>query len=434
MEIPAEQAEGREASIDMSGRRILIVDERNRNRGILAHHLRAWGAQVDERDDGESALETLRTAAADATPADLVIFDAMLADMAGIDLARAIRADTSLPQPRLVTLVSVDFSLSPEEEREVGVVHRLSRPIRRTEVERVLGTVFDGPEVAPQRASASATPAQAAEGKLRASVLLAEDNPVNQQVSLAMLDALGCRARLANNGREATESLEKERFDVVLMDCQMPEMDGFAATQWIRAWEARARETGAETTFHIPVIAVTAHARDEDKRQCMEAGMDDFMSKPFAKDDLRKMLEKWLPMSVEAAQESGAQPEVAAGQPSTAAPSRLDPQALSGLRALEEQGSPGLVSKVVASYVESSGKLLRAIEEAVSAGDAAGMTSAAHTLKSSSAQVGASRLSSLCRELEAQGRAGAMDLAGPMLDEISIELAAVHNDLAALSA
>jgi signal transduction histidine kinase/CheY-like chemotaxis protein len=439
VEIPTGGAEGREASIDMSVRRILIVDERNRNRGILAHHLRASGGEVEERDEGASALETLRAAAAEEKPVDLVIFDAMLADMAGIDMARTIRSDASLPQPRLVTLVSVDFSLSPEEEREVGVANRLARPIRRTEVERVLGAVFEGPDpttsdVAPSNVAPPQTPPVAAEGKLRASVLLAEDNPVNQQVSLAMLDALGCQARLANNGKEATESLAQERFDVVLMDCQMPEMDGFAATQWIRAWEARARDAGAETTFHIPVIAVTAHARDEDRRQCMEAGMDDFMSKPFAKDELRKMLEKWIPGSAAPALESGERQAVEGEQPAAEKTPRLDPQALSGLRALEEQGNAGLIARVVASYVESSGKLLRALEEAVSAEDAAGMASAAHTLKSSSGQVGAARLSSLCKEIEAQARAGSLELAAPMLDEISVELAAVHTDLAALDA
>jgi CheY-like chemotaxis protein/HPt (histidine-containing phosphotransfer) domain-containing protein len=275
-------------------------------------------------------------------------------------------------------------------------------------------------------ASPAARPSGGApERALHGRVLLAEDNPVNQEVAAAMLAALGCEVRVVEHGRAALEALEREAFDLVLMDCQMPEMDGFAATRALRAREAAADGALRRT----PVVALTAHALPADREQCLAAGMDDHVSKPFGRDQLRAVLEHWLK---QAEREAAAEPPAPQLEDGAAqAPGVLEPGALAELRELGCAGASDVVTRVVEAYLRSAPELLRALEDAERAADTAGVARAAHTLKSSSAQVGAARLALLAKELEALGRGGSLEGVAERIRAARAELDAVQEALAA---
>ena len=269
-------------------------------------------------------------------------------------------------------------------------------------------------------------------------VLLAEDNPVNQEVAIDMLASLGCQVTMAATGREAVAVLMQAAYDVALMDCQMPELDGLEATRMIRAQEA---EAGHQ---HMPIIALTANAFAQDREACFAAGMDDYLSKPFTLDQLHAALARWLPPQIAAplsptalthdAPQATRAPEIRAVQ--TPAPplrrtSSLDPKPLNALRALQQIGVSNALEKVLRTYLRSTPPLLTTLREAVTRGDAAAVRQTAHNLKSSSAQVGAVAFSSRCKDLEALGRANTLTNAPMVLAYIEEEYPVVQ---AALSA
>jgi CheY-like chemotaxis protein len=219
------------------------------------------------------------------------------------------------------------------------------------------------------------------------------------------------------------------------MDCQMPTMDGFAATRAIREREAAPGETDGAQRRRLPIIALTAHAMRHDRQECLDAGMDDYVTKPFTKDDLRNVVEKWRGERNEAGRskdeaQSGAERREEAQEPSSAE-ANVDPGALEQLLALGSDGGGDLMRRVVDTFLESSTEIVRTLRDALSAKDPEAMASAAHKLKSSSAQVGAVRLSALCKDLEARGREGSMEGARELLDDLSAELEAVGEWLTA---
>jgi CheY-like chemotaxis protein len=252
-------------------------------------------------------------------------------------------------------------------------------------------------------------------------VLLVEDNPVNQEVAAAMLDSLGCRVTRAADGAEALECLEEDAFDVVLMDCQMPVMDGLEATRRIRALE---QATGDPE--HTPIVALTAHALQHDREECLAAGTDDYVTKPFTRSDFERVLETWgggrVPRSSDSAAREGK---------GTASPVR--PETLDQLRALQREDEPDFVMSVIERYFDASEELERQMRDASRSGDLAALARAAHTLKSSSAQMGAERLAALSKDLEARARAGATQDLNPLVDEVLRELQLVREALAASS-
>ncbi len=280
------------------------------------------------------------------------------------------------------------------------------------------------------------------EGPLKGTVLLAEDTLVNQQVALAMLESLGCLVEIAANGREALDALARRPFDSVVMDCRTPDMDRLEATRRVRAREASRGndergmmndERGEEnkqsavqhSSFsiqhwpHIPIVALTAHAGERDRADCLAVGMDDFLAKPVCREELRTMLARHLP-PVARAPESG-QPgpaEAAHGHVEPAAggaPPVLAPQALEQLRALQQGSRPDLIARVINVYLTDAPRLLAAMRDAVRRGDASALEQAAHSLKSSSAALGAGALSACCKELEVMGHAKALARAETLL-------------------
>jgi CheY-like chemotaxis protein len=418
---------------DLAGLRILVVDDNATNRQILLHHLRTWGVEAEEREDGQTALEELREASSRGTPYDLVILDMMMPFMTGVDVAREIRSDSSIHPPILTMLTSVGFSLAPEEERRLEIAVRLTKPARKAELYRALVGVVAGKSRAAASRPADTESGERTEIQLGARVLLAEDNHVNQEVAIAMLQALGCQVCAVVDGRQALERLEAEHFDLVFMDCQMPGMDGFAATRSIREREARAAKSGAGGR-RLPIIALTAHAMRKDRQDCLDAGMDDYVAKPFTRDELRYMVEKWLDgcgevRPLEEAQ-IGAESQQGAHEPEQTP--TFDPGKLEHLLPAGSGGNGELAHRIVDVYLKSSADLVSALSDAVAAEDLEKTARVAHTLKSSSAQVGAAKLSILCKDLEASAKDAAMDEARELFDDLSAEVEAVHEQMAAL--
>ncbi len=271
----------------LAGKNVLIVDDNATNREALQHQLEGWNMRVEAASSGPEALGLLGTNARNDRPFDAVLLDMNMPEMDGIQLAGAIRESESLGSIPLLMLSSVS-AIDARDDRDVSDIDAwLTKPVRQARLFDALSShlsrprrptkVADDPAPKELAAGAAATNDNAS-GDLR--VLMAEDNPVNQIVALGMLDELGHSTTVVSNGREAFELFKEQEFDLVLMDCQMPVLDGFKATQLIRQWES---EQGREAT---PVIAVTANALGGDRERCLAAGMDDYVSKPFTLDSL----------------------------------------------------------------------------------------------------------------------------------------------------
>ena len=244
----------------------------------------------------EQALAMLQAAAQEGDPYQLAILDMQMSDMNGVDLAGAIQADPSIAAVRRVLLSCISTKVEFEETAKVGVEYILSKPVRQSQLYNCLVTLMGSPSH-----SSPSAPKYTQEGvteHFSARVLLVEDNLVNQAVAVGMLESLGCQVDVAGNGREAVTAIPRTAYDLIFMDCQMPEMDGFEATRMIREREKAGsgkvnREN--EKSVHIPIIALTADALGGVREQCLAAGMDDYLFKPFTKDQLRALLKGWLP-------------------------------------------------------------------------------------------------------------------------------------------
>jgi CheY-like chemotaxis protein len=269
-------------------------------------------------------------------------------------------------------------------------------------------------------------------------VLLAEDNPVNVEVATAMLDSLGLDVHCVSNGEEAVRAARSGEYDIVLMDCQMPVMDGFAATAEIRRQEHQNNRSRS-----LPIIAITANALQGDREACLAAGMDDYLSKPFTQQQLGAVIGRWvvLPMPatvhhdddrVYAAAPPTVPPAPPAPAPSTAERDVINRHALDNIRALSSDRGDALVQKVVEAYVGDTPQQLQALRRAIAAVDPNNLRKTAHSLKSSSANVGAETLAQLCKEMETLGRTETTEGASGILTDMELEFQAVRNSLSAI--
>jgi PAS domain S-box-containing protein len=274
----------------LEGRRVLVVDDNTTNRRILELKTLAWGMHPVLAEGGERALLLLREAARLGTPFHLAILDMCMPDMDGMQLAGAIRAEPTCAGLPLVLLSSIMRRHRREDPRAAGFAACLTKPVSEAKLLSCLCSVL-APTSAPdaEPPAPPAVPPHAGAGRdRRPSVLLVEDNPINQTVAVSMLRKAGYDVTVRSNGHEALAALDQHAFDLVLMDCQMPEMDGYAATR-----ELRRREAG--TGKHVVVIALTAGAMAGDREGCLQAGMDDYLTKPFRAMDLLRVLETWMP-------------------------------------------------------------------------------------------------------------------------------------------
>ncbi|MBE2213502.1 MAG: response regulator [Opitutaceae bacterium] len=273
------KAGGESVASLLHGRRVLIVDDNATNRHLIVHVLGRWGAQAAEAVDGPSALVTLREAVRDGSPFDAAVLDYHMPGMNGLELAEAIRAQTALAALPLLLLSS---ALSKEHRASIdrfAIAGAFQKPVRQSTLLRALQKLWStNLDVTAAEQKAEEQPAGVA-SVARARVLIVEDNLINQKLTLRMVEKLGHQADVAGSGVEALAALDRTRYDVVLMDCQMPEMDGYEATAQLRRREAA-------TGRHLPVVALTANALTEERQRCLNAGMDDYLSKPVRLENL----------------------------------------------------------------------------------------------------------------------------------------------------
>jgi CheY-like chemotaxis protein len=280
-------------AVDLNGQRLLIVDDNATNRTILQHQVAAWGICADGAASGQLALEMLRTAAMRDAPYDLALLDMQMPGMDGLELARRIKADPALATLPLVMPASITQRGHEELVQQAGIAAYLTKPVRQSHLFDCL-TLVKGTSAPAVGASSHITQplidryrlAQV-KAQIQPRILVAEDNLINQKVAVRLLEKLGYRADVAANGNEVVEALMRTPYAAVLMDCQMPHMDGFEATVAIRQREG--------STRHTPIIAMTASAMQGDREKVLAAGMDDYISKPVKPDDLAAMLRRWIP-------------------------------------------------------------------------------------------------------------------------------------------
>ncbi|MFN7956279.1 MAG: response regulator [bacterium] len=416
----------------LAGRRVLAVDDNATNREILHLQLAKWGVVDELVDGGEAALERLRAARSQGNPFEIAVLDVHMPGMDGLTLARAIQRDPELRRTPLVLLTSV--APDAEVRRDLGnVVAWLTKPTRQSDLLRaLLSAVSARPQSLVETTRIRDVGAHHRE--LAARVLLAEDNPVNQDVARAMLEKLGCTVAIVEHGQQAVDAVAREHYDLVLMDCQMPILDGFAASRRIRERESALAGADPAHARRIPIIALTAHALDEDRQECLAAGMDDHLSKPFRADQLRALVLRWVPAAAArppAPREPRAASAAAGATPPAPPSAVLDAQALEELHQLTRAGAPSLLVRAIDSYLDSSAQLLTSLAEAHERGDLAAIGRAAHTLKSSSGMLGAKRLAELCMQTMASARAGAADDAQRLVPQILAEYQIVRSALAA---
>ena len=427
----------------LEGLRVLVVDEEEEVREDLTQQLRAWRAQADGAASTAAAYECILSAARAGRPYDAALLDMELTHTSGLALAASIKADAAARTTHLVLLSLETQAADPVQRRAAGVAYQLIKPARAADLYACLAACAARlhapplpapPTAAPGAAAAAQRPAPAApapRARIRR-VLLAEDNPVNVEVAKAMLESLGIEATCARNGQEALNAVRNGAFDAVLMDCQMPVMDGFAATSAIRRHE---RESGRART--LPVIAITANALQGDREACLAAGMDDYLSKPFTQQQLAAVIGRWVGVAMAATSHHDDAPL----RPPPRLPldaieviqrDAVNRTALENIRALSRDGGDALVQKVVAAYMGDTPRHLATLRDAIAGEDPGSVRRVAHSLKSASANVGAVHLASLCKELEQLGRAESVDGAARILTDMEREFQSVRQSLHAM--
>ena len=396
----------------LEGVRVLVVDDNLTNREILQQQLEGWHMRVTCARSGEEALELMARAAASGSFFALSILDMHMPRMNGLQLASAIQRQPAQANTRLMMLTSTAFNLTDSERQASGILRFLNKPVRRADLFRVLCGILApaAPHIdAPTAAAVDAGPS------LRRRVLVVEDNPVNQQVANAMLRSLGADVTLASDGQQALDLVQKFDFDLVLMDCQMPVMDGFQATAAIRGLPLRRGE-------RLPIAAVTANALQGDEQKCLEAGMNDFLPKPFKLAQLQALLTRWLPRAGEPSSSHTALGSAYARDAAiTAGSDAIDLGALQTVRDLDPDGGMDLVKTILRIFIESAGESVTRVENAILAHDGGQLAAAAHALKSSTANVGAKTLSEFYRQLEQLGRDGRLADARELLIQVRPE-------------
>jgi two-component system sensor histidine kinase/response regulator len=414
----------------IEGLRALIVDEQQDTREAMQLQLADWMVSADCALSAMDALDRLAAAVAAGKPYDVALIDMNLQRTSGLSLAASIKGDPATNATRILLISDNRLAADPVQRREAGVAYQLIKPARAGDLFECIMTrprnkrvPTPVPVAAPIAAPAEPAPAHGSKPARARRVLLAEDNPVNVEVAKAMLDNLGMVVHCANNGEQALQAARNGSFDIVLMDCQMPIMDGFAATAEIRRHE---QASGRGRT--LPIIAITANALQGDREACLAAGMDDYLSKPFTHQQLGAVIGRWIGMPIAASVHHDDEPPVLPPETRDV----INRHALENIRALSADRGDALVHKVIAAYVDDTPAQLSTLRQAIAVIDPGKLRKVAHSLKSSSANVGADALAQLCKEMEILGRTETTEGAAVILTDMEQEFQAVRHSLSAI--
>ena len=414
--IPLERTDQRVApdapAPDFDGLRVLIVDDTPTNRTVLIGQLGSWGMRPDALADASEALQALRDAADRGTPYDLAILDQNMPVVDGVDLARMITGNPHLGKPHLILLTS---GCAPDRDtlRAAGIAATLTKPVHRSQLYDCLaGVLAPTPGAEQQRAEESPTTAEPAARS--GHILLVEDNEINQTVAFGFLTRLGYSVGIAANGRQALSMASSTPYDAILMDCQMPIMDGYATTIELRRREGASRRT--------PVIAMTASALVDDRARCIAAGMDDYIAKPVDSGVLADVLARWIP---------------ADGQPTlSVAPTipHVQPvfqiaERLAELRGPDPEQNNEVLARIAAMFNAQARDAITTLGTAIAARDAETVQAVAHRLKGAAGNLGATAMANLCQELETLARDRRLDHGPDLLNRLGTEYDLVREAL-----
>jgi PAS domain S-box-containing protein len=396
---------------------VLVVDDNSTNRKILEEMIANWRMKPVAAPNGPAAMEALQRAHKNGTPFRLVLLDGHMPGMDGFEVAARVKQDPQLHGAEVILLTSAGRSEDVARAKAVGVAAALSKPVKQSELWDAIVTALNVPG---QQKTRGASPSAAARTRARARrplrVLLAEDNPVNQEVALRLLERRGHSVIVAENGKQALTAIERHKFDLVLMDVQMPEMGGLEATQLIREKE---KSTGE----HLPILAMTAHAMQGDRERCIAAGMDGYLAKPI---DPKSFLQTVEGISQRATQSETTPQEAGSRDASSDAPRALDTKAL-----LEWfSGNRKLLRSIVKTFRDDCPRMMARIRSALAANDANLLADGAHALKGSVGNFGPTAALDTTRKMEKIARQGKLDgaweLYATLEDEIALLLPALH--------
>ncbi|MEO8634763.1 MAG: response regulator [Gemmatimonadales bacterium] len=397
---------------DLAGLRALVVEGQPTRRAALVDQLEAWGFEATGTDDAAEGFNFLGDAADRGQPFRIAILDASLDETDGLELARAIAESTGLARTHVLLLADLTRRDVQQAARDAGAAGVVNKPVRHQQlhdaVRVALGFAASGrDEVQHGRAKNEGRPAA------RARILLAEDNPVNQKVAIRMLEKMGHRVDVAGNGLEAVRAARDLPYDVILMDCQMPEMDGYQAVAEIRKLEGAAR--------HTPIIAMTANAMAGDRERCLQAGMDDYVAKPVRTPELIAALARHLG-ATNTVEASAAVHAVETPAVPVEVDDGIDETILGEIADYLGDKGPSMVQELVRLFFEESGRRLEAMREGVTQADPAQLARGAHAMKGGGGNLGAIRLSAYCETLERMGREGSTEGAAALVDRVAAEV------------
>ena len=377
--------------------RILIVGDNATNRKILHYQVSAWGMRDSEASSGPAALALLLKGAALGDPYPVVILDAQMPELTGYQVVKRIRDDPSIAPAKVILLTSVEPAGVPADlVKQVDAV--MSKPVKQSQLFETVSHVIGIGTKAPAARVTKKEPVASTLHERKLRVLLVEDNPVNQRVVLYRLRMLEQHVDLAQDGVEALKLFDANEYDLVLMDIQLPKLDGYSATAEIR------RREKARNQKHTWIIALTANALPEDREKCLAAGMDDYLAKPIPAQALVYALEKCVD-------------SLGTQQPAT------------NLQLLVDSGIGDMVPQIISIFLESAPGDIEKMRIALEAKDTDGLAGAAHSLKGSCSNLGASGLRDLCQQIENHGRSGSLDEVFKLLESVDLEFGRVKSEL-----
>jgi two-component system, sensor histidine kinase and response regulator len=407
-----------EANHSLVNLRVLVVDDNRTSRRFLHEQVIGWKMRNGKAISGPDALTCLRRAAREGDSYPLAIIDLDMPNMDGLALAREIKADPEIAETRLILLAGFGKRLNSTELRVAGFADWCVKPVRQSALFNCLtNAVLSGP-VPSQLPTESTLHCPL---RQNARVLVAEDNAINRQVALGQLKHLGYAADSVSNGRAALEALEHTAYDIILMDCQMPEMDGYEATRRIRARQG--------TALPPYIIAVTAHAMQGASEKCFAAGMDDYVSKPIVLETFAAALDrglsaglKTIPLNSKRA--AGESPNI---QKETA--KALCKETLERLKELGSEMGPLFFPQLLETFVHDTVNRLAALQSAIASGETKTLAQEAHTLKGGSLTIGAHAMADICQQLEGLGMAQSVEGAKGHLAKLQDEFKRVKNEI-----
>lgn len=427
----------------LQGMKVLVVDDNATNREKILNLLREWDIEANATDDSEEAIKILKQSQDNDNHYTVAMLDNDMPHTNGVNLAKLLKEKNILTKTRLILLNNIADLEETTIWTSAGIKSYLTKPVRQSELFNCLVATVSLPERKPGLVSREKSRHDSIE-QFDASILVAEDNIVNQELAVHLLQEHGCKVHIADDGQKCLDALEDKNlgtFDLVLMDCQMPVMDGYTTTTEIR--------TRLKCEYHLPIIALTANAMEGDRQRCIDAGMDDYLTKPFSRNQLTDVLKKWLShkltkslekqktdQTIEEQQEITALISTPVNQETTLARtveddtrSVLNKTTLDNIRSLQREGAPDILEKIIGLYLSNSNNLLEELEKSVRMKDSMQLRSAAHSLKSSSANLGADILAGLCQKMETMGKEGNLQGSDETFETLKMEYEAACNAL-----